>query len=153
MYNDFQWRGVSVINIHSHDRNVSVNRAIRPKNVWNCNDRRHATKPIAQGIKKILSGAKKNIGRTWHPELADKGSRIRNHMYYITDHCGGDPLVLQSIIDKSIPHREENNVPDFTVIREQISVKLPTEFLHTLILYINAADYVLFMLRALTIRP
>ena len=50
--------------------------------------------------KENVSGAKKNIGRTWHPELADKGSRIRNHMYYAIDNCGGDPLVLRSIIDK-----------------------------------------------------
>ena len=136
MYNDFEGQGVSVV-VHSHDRNMSVNKLIRGKDgVQNCNERWHATKPVAQGIKKISSGAQKNKGRTWHPELADKGARVRNYLYYAIDNCRGDPNVLRYLIDICLSHFQNyhdncpqdsactggNYVPDFTIIRDPVTL-------------------------------
>ena len=95
MYEDFKRQDITV-SVHSRDRNLSVNKVIRGKDgVQNCNERWHATKPVTMGIKKISSGARKNQGKTWHPELSDKGSRVRNHLYYAIDNCRGDPNVLR----------------------------------------------------------
>lgn len=157
MYEDFQRQGVAV-NIHAHDRNLSVNKSIKAKeNVKNCNERWHAAKPVTQGIKKISSGANKNRGRTWHPELADKGARLRNHIYYAIDNCGGDGNILRQLIDRCLLHFQNNHndctidspcrqqyyVPEFTVIRDPVAVRLLTDFLHSLTLYKNANDYAL----------
>ncbi|MEW8546818.1 MAG: hypothetical protein AB2693_25165 [Candidatus Thiodiazotropha sp.] len=157
MYEDFERQNVKV-NIHVHDRNMSVNKSIKAKdNVRNCNERWHATKPISQGMKKISSGANKNKGRTWHPQLADKGARLRNHMYYAIDNCGGNPDILRQSIDSCVLHfqdnhnncapdsacRQPNYVPDFTILQEPVAVRLLTDFIHSLTLYKNAADYAL----------
>lgn len=157
MYDDFERKGVK-INIHSHDRNMSVNKTIRTKDtVKNCNERWHATKPLTQGLKKISSGARRNMGKTWHPELADKGSRIRNHMYYAMDNCAGNPDTLRQLIDNSILHFQNNHdncaddsackeaqyVPEFTILSDPVATRLLTDFLHSLTLYKNAADYTL----------
>ena len=54
MYEEFERKKVKV-NIHSHDRNMSVNKAIKTKDgVRNCSGRWQATKPLSQGIKKYL---------------------------------------------------------------------------------------------------
>ena len=157
MYDDFERHGISV-NVHSHDRNLSVNKVIRTKNgVKNCNERWHATKPVTMGIKKIASGAQKNKGKTWHPELSDKGSRVRNHMYYAIDNCRGDANILREIIDGCVPHfqnihvncpaespcRDPLYVPDFTPVTDPVAVRLLVDFLNSLTLYKNAADYAL----------
>lgn len=157
MYADFEKQGISVY-IHSHDRNLSVNKTIRTKdNVRNCNERWHAAKPVTRGIKLISSGARKNLGVTWHPELADKGARVRNHVYYAMDNCGGDPHVLQKLIDNCIPHfqndhtncpldsecKTPNYLPDYIILRDATAIRLLTQFLHTLTLYKNASDYAL----------
>ena len=63
----------------THDRNLSVNNIIKSRNgTINSNVRWHATKPIPAKIKKVGSGAEKNIGSSWHPQLADKGVSIKN---------------------------------------------------------------------------
>lgn len=157
MYEEFGRKNVK-INVHTHDRNVSVNKVIRTKNtVKNCNERWHAAKAITKGMKVISSGAVKNIGRTWHPELADKGSLVRNHVYYSIDNCGGDPAVLRRMMDNCVLHfqnrhdncaaesgcKEPGYVPEFIILREPVAVRLLSDFLHSTTLYKNAQDYVL----------
>ena len=157
MYEQFDRRNIK-INVHAHDRNMSVNKTVRTRNdgVKNCNERWHATKPLTKGLKKISQGANKNMGVTWHPSLADKGSRLRNHLYYAIDNCNEDEHVLRDTIDLCILHfqdihdrctddsacKEAGYVPDFTVVREPVAIRLLTEFLHSLTLYKNAKDYV-----------
>ncbi|KAH3711129.1 hypothetical protein DPMN_070629 [Dreissena polymorpha] len=136
MYRDFKRQNINV-NIHSHDRNQSVNKSIRNKdNVQNCNERWHAAKSIMPGIKKISSGAQKNMGVTWHPELSDKGARLRNHIFYSLDNCKGCPARLRSLIDNSVNHFQNNHencqedsqcktvgyVPDYAIIRSPVAV-------------------------------
>ena len=54
------------MNIHAHDRNMSVNKMKKKSknSVKNCNERWHAAKPVTKGIKAISSGALKNKGKT-----------------------------------------------------------------------------------------
>ena len=91
------------------------------------------------------------------PELSDKTSWVRNHLYYAIDNCSNDPAVLRELIDNCVPHFENNHancaidsqcktpgyVPDFTVLQTPVAVRLLQQFLHSLTLYKNAADYAL----------
>ena len=157
MYEDFDRRDVKV-NIHAHDRNMSVNKVIKSKNsVKNCNERWHAAKPVTKGIKAISSGALKNKGKTWHPELADKGALLRNHVYYSIDNCAGDPSVLRELLGNCVLHfqnihsncsseskcKEDGYIPEFTILRDPVAVRLLTNFIQSTTLYKNASDYVL----------
>ena len=53
---------------------------------------------MTQGIKAISTGAKKNMGKTWHLLLADKGARLRNHVYYAIDSYKGDGNQLRKLV-------------------------------------------------------
>lgn len=76
MYLAFQRKNVTV-SVHTHDRNTSVNKAIRTKgNVKNRNERWHATKPIINGIKVISSGAKKEHGENLASTASRQGSNV-----------------------------------------------------------------------------
>ena len=100
MNSDFASKDASV---HTHDRNMSLNKAIGIGIILKkCNERRHATKPVTQGIKAISTGAKKNVGKTCHPQLTDKGARFRNHVYYVIDSFKGDGIQLRNKIDSCI---------------------------------------------------
>ena len=157
MNNEFDKKRIKV-NVHIHDRNMSVNKAFKSKEyVTNCNERWHATKSVTSGVKAISNGSKKNMGITWHPQLADKGAKIRNHLYYAIDHCGVNGTELRRIIDSCVPHFQDNHencsadseckaqdyVPNFNKLTDASAVKLLTDFLHSLTLYKNAQDYAL----------
>ncbi|KAH3699287.1 hypothetical protein DPMN_074242 [Dreissena polymorpha] len=76
------------------------------------------------------------MGVTWHPELSDKGARLRNHIFYSLDNCRGCPARLRSLIDKSVNHFQNNYehcqedsqckivgfVPDYAIIRSPVAV-------------------------------
>ena len=44
------------------------------------------------------------MDRTWHPQLVDKGAKIRNHMYYAIDNCAGNPDTLREMSDNCVLH-------------------------------------------------
>ena len=76
MYESFNREGIIMVD-HVHDRNSSVNKQIKDRQgTTNSNDLWHGTKPIKAAFMKIASGAHANIGRTWHPELSDKGAKF-----------------------------------------------------------------------------
>ncbi|CAH1242423.1 ZNF782 [Branchiostoma lanceolatum] len=72
----YEWadaRGLS-IHLHGHDRNMSVNSLVKERQYTdNGNDTWHATKNLAKSFAKVAKGTIVNRGRTWHPELSDKG--------------------------------------------------------------------------------
>ena len=157
MYGEFGQQNVKV-NVHAHDRNTSINKIIKEKDsVKNCNERWHAAKPITKGIKAISSGALKNRGKTWHPELADKGALVRNHVYYSIDNCGRDPTVLRQMLFSCVLHfqnihhncsgesscKVDGYIPEFTILKDPVGITLLTNFIHSTTLYKNAQDYVL----------
>jgi hypothetical protein len=156
MYKDFEENNVNVMN-HVHDRNLSVNKRLKQKGtVKNTNDRWHCTRPITSGLRKIGQGAKRNAGKTWHPELTDKGKLLRNHVYWAMEHCNKDPVKLCQLIDNCVPHfqndhklcadespcRREDYIPPFNIIRDPVAVNLLTKFLQSLVVYKNPEDYI-----------
>ena len=72
MYESFDREGILVVD-HAHDRSASVNKQIKDRQgTTNSNESWHETKPIKAAFKKIASGARAIIGRTWHPEPSEK---------------------------------------------------------------------------------
>ena len=157
MYENFSRDNIHV-GTHVHDRNMSINKRIREgKMARNANDRWHCTRPISGGIRKIAQGAKKNEGKTWHPQLADKGSALRNHIYWCMDHCDGKADQLRRLIDSCIPHFQNDHAhchlesackaDDYvtieqTVLTDPVAVKMLEDFIHSLVVYKQAQDYV-----------
>ncbi|XP_070567203.1 uncharacterized protein [Ptychodera flava] len=82
----YQWADDNGVQIkaHAHDRNASVNKYLREQrpDVINSLDTWHVTKEIGKQLKKITGGARKNHGKIWHQELADKGASIKTHFYW-----------------------------------------------------------------------
>ena len=160
MYDEFDRQNITV-DIHVHDNNASINKAIREKSsgICNCNERWHATKPITAGMKAISIGAKKREGITWHAQLRDKGARLRNHAYWALGNCNNDPSILRQHLDNSVLHfqdihdgcdtdsecKEQGYVPDFTIVRDHVAVQLLREFIKSLTLYKMAGNFVLNM--------
>lgn len=157
MYQNFATSNITVKN-HVHDRNASINKRLRERGqAKNCNDRWHCTRPITAGLRKIGQGAKKNMGKTWHPQLSDKGSLLRNHVYWAMDNCGGEASKLRSLIDVCIQHFQNNHAdcdqqsnckgdgytPAFVIVTDPVAVGLLTTYVHSLVVYKSAEDYVL----------
>ena len=122
----------------------------------NTNEKWHAAKPVVSGIKKISQGAKKWMGTKWHPQLADKGALMRNHIYWSIDNCDNDGKTLQANIESAILHfqnihkecgieskcKEEDYIPTYTVVTDPVAIKLITNFIKGLTVYKFAADFV-----------
>ena len=154
MYDAMNTSGVS-IDEHVHDRNVTVNKIIKQKGVRNVNERWHAGKSIKSGMQKLGQGTKQTSGKTWHPQLSDKVSAVRDHVYWSIDNCDGDKDRLRHLLDTCVPHfqnvhdqcdassacRRANYIPSLTVITSPVAAELLTNFLHKHVVYKNAEDY------------
>jgi hypothetical protein len=141
---------------HAHDRNLSVNKIIKQNNTYNSHDRWHVAKAASKAMKAISAGAKKNLGKTWHPELGDKVTKVRNHLYWAMEHCEGDVVKLRRLLDSVVPHfmnqhdvcdpsstcRLPDYIPNFDVIIDQRAVKLLQDFMHSTAVFKKPADYV-----------
>ena len=157
MYEGFDRDGIIVVD-HAHDRNSSVNKQIKDRQGTTIsNDPWHGTKPIKSAFKKIASGSRVNIGRTWHPELSDKGAKFRNHVYYSMEHCNGNAATLRQMLDSCILHfqnnhqqcsdesqcKEQGYVPNFDIVRSPAAIRILQDFLHKQTVYRYAQDFVL----------
>ena len=157
MYEEFDRLGIEVKD-HAHDRNTSVNKQVKDRpGTTNSNDAWHGAKPIKCGFKKIASGSRANSGRTWHPELADKAAKFRNHVYFSMEKCNGSAATLRNFLDNSVLHFQNNHVqchidspcklpgyvPDYDIIRSPEAVRILTNFIHSLTVYKSAEDFVL----------
>ena len=157
MYEKFDANGTKVEN-HIQDRNVSINKMIKDRgNIRNSNEKWHATKPITKQARKIATGRRGNIGKTWHPQLSDKGSLIRNHAYWAMDNCHTDAAELRRKLDICLTHfhnrhdhcvptsvcRAKGFVPSYSIVTDPAALEILTTFLHSMIVYKNAEDYVL----------
>ena len=157
MYDTFDREGIKIID-HAHDRNSSVNKQVKDRQgTTNSNDPWHGTKPIKSAFKKIASGSRANIGRTWHPELSDKGSKFRNHVYHSMEHCNGNAATLRNMLDSCILHFQNNHqqcsvespcrvqgyIPDYDIVRSPDAVRILQDFIHKQTVYKFAEDFVL----------
>ena len=122
----------------------SIHKKIRNERngTTNSNDRWHATKGITSAIKKIGCGAKKNEGKMWSSQLADKGALLKTHFYWAIDKCDGDGdrciTHLQNDHSNCVPDsscRKAPYIPSFEVITDPIAVRLLTDFIHAHTIY------------------
>lgn len=156
MYESLDLSNIKVAH-HVHDRNMTINKRLRErKQARNSNDRWHCTRPITAGVKKIGQGAQKNIGKTWHPELSDKGAAIRNHVYWCMDNCNGDAQTLRKLIESCIPHfqnnhskchetshcKEPGHMIEVRIVSNEAAITMLQDFLRSLVVYKHAEDYV-----------
>ena len=107
------------VRVHTHDMNTSVNAWIRNEepDVTNQNERWHGIKGLKAQVKKVTSGAKKNIGKTWHPELEDKLEPLSTHAYYAIDQCNGNPSALRMSLLNAVEHYKNNHSNCFSTSR------------------------------------
>lgn len=73
LYENFDVKNVK-IRRHGHDRNASINKFVREKqiNTVNQNDTWHVSVSIEKEMKKIATGAKCREGKAWSSQLLDK---------------------------------------------------------------------------------
>ena len=156
MYEEFDRLGIEIKD-HFHDRNSSVNKQIKDRpGTTNSNDAWHGAKPIKCGLKNA-TGSRANCGQTWHPELADKGSKFRNHVYFSMEKCDGNAANLRNLLDGRVLHFQNIHAqchnkshckhpgysPNFDIVRSPEAVRILTKFIRRLTVYKSAEDYLL----------
>ena len=99
------------VNIHAHDRNMSVNKFIREQrpDTVNQNDTWHAAKYVQKDIAKVAKGPKYAHGKTWHTKISDKVNSIRTHVQYSMRNCNGDAEHLRASLDNIVPHYKNDH--------------------------------------------
>ena len=87
IYNNLAAKDIS-IKIHSHDRNMAVNKFVKDTNfTTNQNDLWHAVKAVKKAVTKISKGQKYSQGLTWSDQLSDKVEPIATHINWAVRHC------------------------------------------------------------------
>ena len=59
---------------------------------------------MLKAAKKIGKGLKRDQGKTWHPQLADKAAGIKTHVYYAMKNCKGSVQYLLNSLDNIKDH-------------------------------------------------
>ena len=97
------------IGVWTHDRNMSINKAIREWDITNQNDVWHTVKAVKRPLRVLSTGPKYKIGKTWHPELADKVESVATHCTYAIKRCDGDLNKLRANMDNITDHYKGNH--------------------------------------------
>lgn len=144
---------------HAHDNNSSITAFVRDErpDTENAKETWHATKNIAKKAQKLTKGKQAFKYKTWHPELADKASSIKTHIYWAMKTCGGNPKVLRDNIDNAVEHYKNNHgkchhtarchtdapnyEPSKCLITCPKAEKILLDFLHSLPMYKEAHYY------------
>ncbi len=109
VYDYMEEKQVSV-QVHAHDRNLSVNKFIRGKEtIINQNDTWHGVKSVAKSLSAVSTGPKYKHGSTWHEQLTDKVQPIKTHFHYAIRNCNGDSDKLKSSLLNVIEHYKNNH--------------------------------------------
>ena len=145
------------VKAHVHDRNASISKFIvenRP-NTYDACDTWHAAKEVKKETSKIVKGARKNIGVTWHPQLADKASGIKTHSFWAIKNCGGDEVELRRILDNTVEHycgnhlgchqtsrcRQHGYIPSREIVTDPDAQRLLRQCIQKLIVYKKPEKY------------
>ena len=148
------------VNIHVHDRNMSINKWIRENtNSTNQNDTWHGVKSLKIGLngpKGICSGPRYKHGKTWHKELHDKLEPLCTHAHWSIRNSNGDSQVLRDSLVNAVEHYKGNHAkcsinarcqndpqydPSTVLIESQVAEKLLREKLTGSIIYKHAEDF------------
>lgn len=107
------------VKLHAHDRNNSITKFVKEQRspTENALDTWHMTKNIAKISKKITTGRKELLGKTWHPELSDKAASIKTHVYWCMKNCKGNYTKLRKSILNLVKHYQGNHLNCFETSR------------------------------------
>ncbi|KAJ8322416.1 hypothetical protein KUTeg_000025 [Tegillarca granosa] len=98
------------INIHIHDRNLSINKFIKDTRfTQNQNDLWHAVKQVKKALTNISSGAKIYEGVKWSSQIVDKIEPIATHIYWAVHNCEEKPEKLRFYLDNITEHYKNNH--------------------------------------------
>lgn len=146
----------SDINIHVHDRNLSVNNVCKEYGFQNQNDTWHAVKSLKSSLKTICTGPKYKHGKTWHEQLYDKLEPVATHVHWAIRNCQGDADTLRSSLDNIVSHyknihtncspesrcrKDPNYEPSRLVITNPVAQKLLKDTIEHSVVYKKAEDY------------
>ena len=143
------------VKYHAHDRNNSVSKFVTDERAptENALDTWHMTKNLAKQAKKITKGKKMEIGKTWHPELADKAASIKTHIFWCMKNCQGNATKLRKSILNLVKHYQGIHTHCFQTsrcqqIRDDLSPYEPSKYL---IKEKEAAEILIKFLKKLTV--
>ena len=156
LYEDMDAQHIK-IRAHVHDRNASISKFLvqeRPRTIDAC-DTWHAGKEVRRATSKIVKGARRNIGVTWHPQLADKASGIKTHSFWAIKHCEGDEGTLLRYLDNIVQHYRGNHaachhtsrcqqpgyIPSRLIVTDNDAVRILSTCIQSLIMYKQPAKY------------
>lgn len=147
------------VHIHAHDRNASVNKYIREErpDTVNQNDTWHAAKSVQKAISAVGKGPKKQHGKTWHEEIADKINSVRVHVQHAIRNCNNDTQILREKLDNVVAHyknshgncsdesrckQDPNYEPSKLLIRNPKAEDLLRTAIQNTVVYKSPADFV-----------
>ena len=156
IYQNIEDHGCSV-NIHAHDRNMSINKWIRESTESTSqNDTWHGVKSLKKALSGICSGPRYQHGKTWHIHLQDKLEPLCTHAHWSIRNCNGDSQVLKDSLVNAIEHykgnhgrcspnarckHDDNYEPSTVLINSIIAEKLLREKITQSVLYKQAPDF------------
>ncbi|XP_078700992.1 uncharacterized protein LOC144927455 isoform X3 [Branchiostoma floridae x Branchiostoma belcheri] len=94
----------------AHDNLQVINKLYKDKGMKNSNDTWHATKKVAKDMRKIATGAQRDMGKTWHPELQDKCASTKTGIYWAMKTCEGSADKIRATILNMVNHYMNTNV-------------------------------------------
>ena len=99
------------VDMHAHDRNMSVNKYVKDhqEDTKNQNDVWHVVKALEKEISNVAKGAKYKHGQTWHEQLSDKIASVRTHVNYVIRSADGNALHIKEGIDNIVNHYKNDH--------------------------------------------
>ncbi|KAK3099354.1 hypothetical protein FSP39_003212 [Pinctada imbricata] len=146
------------VRVHTHDRNMSVNKYVREeqKDTINQNDTWHGVKSLKKALTKISSGPRYTEGKIWSEQLRDKVESVSTHVHWAIRNCRGDATCLRESISNIVEHYKndhakcnpssrcrsgENYEPRRLVIRDPVAEKLLRGVLLNSVIYKHPDDF------------
>jgi hypothetical protein len=146
------------IRVHTHDRNMAVNKFVRESGPKNQNDCWHGAKSLKKQMTPISQGAQKRHEITWHRQLEDKVEPMGTHAHWAIQNCDGEPQKLQEGLLNAVEHyknvhskchptsrcrKDPNYEPSRIVITEPKAEALLTNVIKSSTIYKAASDFTL----------
>jgi hypothetical protein len=103
-----QDRGLGVKEV-AHDMNIQLTKKLEEAGYENSYDTWHGTKGVANAMKSIAVGAKRDMGVKWHPQISDKRASTKRHAYWAMANCGGSGQRLRELLINIVEHYKDNH--------------------------------------------
>jgi hypothetical protein len=84
------------VGVHSHDRNLSINKYVREEtDAINQNNTWHCVKLVKTALKNVASGTASSERKAWSFQLSDKVEPVSTHIHWAIRNCNGDAEKLK----------------------------------------------------------